>query len=96
MKNEMAGKRAELRRIVLAALRCVATEPNKNTAYDCENCPYAVWETVVPGMEEYVCDCDRVASDGADIIENDLREIAALRAANNSLRERLARAEGGQ
>ena len=83
----MSKQKVKSRQVVVTALRCMSTA--QDGELPCESCPYGVWGTFVPGVAEWLCDYDRVASDGADMIENDAREIAALRAALDRLRERL-------
>ncbi len=88
MSEKNANEKVKSRQVVVTALRCTSTAPVGELL--CESCSYGIFGEVMPGVEEYFCDCDRLISDGADIIENDAREIAALRLALDRLRERVA------
>lgn len=90
MSEKNAETRVKLGEIAAGALRCISSAPSEGKSLNCENCPYSTWEKDVTGEEVFICDCDRLISDGADIIENDAREIAALRLALDRLRERVA------
>lgn len=67
---------------IVRALRCSATY---NEAVDCTGCPYLMEETLTEDMAQIVgdklwmsCDCDRMALDAAEMLEEDIRTISAL------------------
>ena len=81
---------------IVAALRCISAPAGDKKA-NCESCPFYVVEKLdeewreKTGADEWPgCDCDAVGFAAADLIENQQREIEALRQANRAPRMREA------
>ena len=58
---------------IARGLRCSASTGEK----DCEKCPWGIREEFEGGVWES-CDCDRMAVEAADLLENDRSQILAL------------------
>lgn len=58
---------------IARGLRCSASTGEK----DCEKCPWGIREEFEGGVWES-CDCDRMAVEAADLLENDWSQILAL------------------
>ena len=76
---------------IVTALRCISSPGGKEQ--HCERCPFYAKEHLSAEVAEKVgtdewtsCDCDAAGFAAADLIENQQREIEALRQANTALR----------
>ena len=58
---------------IARGLRCSASTGEK----DCEKCPWGIREEFEGGVWES-CDCDRMAVEAADLLENDGSQVLAL------------------
>lgn len=84
---------------IVTGLRCISSPGGKEK--HCERCPFYTKEHLSAEVAEKVgtdewtsCDCDAVGFAAADLIENQQREIEALRQANTALRERRRWSDG--
>lgn len=71
---------------IAAALRCSSQVPGPQM--DCRICPYHMEETV-DGVDYAGCDCDRIAVDAADRLEELVERCARYAEEIAALRERM-------